>query len=49
MVDKVDIRWTVTVDVHDTDHGTVVSFIPTPSRSDLGPSSLRAVRQNRVA
>jgi hypothetical protein len=28
MVDKVDIRWTVTVDVHRTDHGTVVSFVP---------------------
>jgi hypothetical protein len=27
MMDKVDIRWTVTVDVHHTDHGTVVSFI----------------------
>jgi hypothetical protein len=29
MMDKVDIRWTVTVDVHHTDNGTVVSFVAT--------------------
>ena len=35
-----DTRWTWTVDTHHTDHGTVVSFVPTrPKRPEAGGRS----------